>query len=215
MKWIGRLAAFAVCVTMGSCGTAHAGAPAPDERAGDFAHVCKGGSAKNQSCTVETQATDCPGSECIVLAVTRSTKGLLTLIAHDSVTDWANGGATNRALTVMLEVKAPDGTSQMLAATYQDLAVPTDPPTAPSGVIAIGMDEAALKTLSTAVSGLLFVQPESTLAQQLQTLFGTTGTPAIVAVTEGRSVELADHTGDGLATVLRFKIKLQFLEPAA
>jgi hypothetical protein len=65
------------------------------------------------------------------------------------------------------------------------------------------------------VSGLLFVQPQSTLAQQLQTLFGTTGTPAIVAVTEGRSVELADHTGDGLATVLRFKIKLQFLEPAA
>ena len=215
MNWIGRLAAFAMCVTMGSCGTAHAGAPAPDTRAGDFAHVCKGGSAKNQACTVETQATDCPGSECIVLAVTRSTKGLLTLIAHDSVTDWANGGNTNRALTAMLEVKAPDGTSQILAATYQDLAVPTNPPTAPTGVIAIDMDEAALKTLSTAVSGLLFVQPESTLAQQLQTLFGTTGIPAIVAVTEGRSVELADHTGDGLATVLRFKIKLQFLEPAA
>ena len=215
MKWISTLAAFAAFVAMGSCGTAHAGAPTPDRREGDFAHVCKGGFAKNQSCTVETQETDCPGSECIVLAVSRSTKGLLTLIAHDSVTDWANGGDTNRALTVMLEVKAPDGTSQLLAATYQDLAVPTNPPTAPGGVIAIDMDEAALKTVSTAVSGLLFVQPQSTLAQQLQTLFGTTGTPAIVAVTEGRSVELADHTGDGLATVLRFKIKLQFLEPAA
>jgi len=215
MKWISTLAAFVTCVVMGSCGTAHAGAPTPDRREGDFAHVCKGGPAKNQSCHVETQETDCPGSECVVLAVTRSTNGLLTLIAHDSVTDWANGGNTNRALTVLLEVKAPDGTSQMLAATYQDLAVPSNPPTAPGGVIAIDMDEAALKTVSTAVGGLLFVQPESTLAQQLQTLFGTTGTPAIVAVTEGREVELADHTGDGLATVLRFKIKLQFLEPAA
>jgi hypothetical protein len=32
-----------------------------------------------------------------------------------------------------------DATSQILAATYQDLAVPTNPPTAPGGVIAIGM----------------------------------------------------------------------------
>ena len=64
-------------------------------------------------------------------------KGTLTIIAHDSVTDWLNGGAANRALTVMLEVKAPDGSKQMLAATYQDLATPTNPPEAPSNVVAI------------------------------------------------------------------------------
>ena len=102
---------------------------------------------------------------------------------------------------------------QMLAATYQDLATPTDPPAAPGNVVAIPMDEAALQNLAAAVNGLLFVQPESTLAQQLQTLFGSTGTPAIVAATD-RHAQSADHTGDGLATVLRFKVKIQFLAPA-
>src|SRR5262249_50868411 len=134
--------------------------------------------------------------------------------ARDSVPGWGNGGGANRALTVMLEVKAPDGSPQMLAATYQDVATPTDPPTALGNVVAIPMDETAVQDLSTAVNGLLFVQPESILAQQLQTLFGSTGTPVIVAVTD-RGVQLADHTGDGLATVLRFKVKVQFLTPAA
>jgi hypothetical protein len=215
MKSSCTLAAFAVCLAAGSWGTARAGAPQPDTREGDFAHVCKSGPDKNRPCTVPTQEVDCPGSECVVLAVSKSIKGTLTLIAHDSVTDWANGGGTNRALTVLLEVKAPDGSSQMLAATYQDLATPTNPPTAPSNVVAIDMDETNLQALSGAVSGLLFVSPESTLSQQLQTLFGSTGTPALVAVTDGRSVQSADHTGDGLATVLRFKVKIQFLTPAA
>src|SRR5262249_49232573 len=159
---------------------------------------------KTHPCTVATQAADCPGSECVVVPVSKTIKGVLTLIAHDSVTDWANGGATNRALTVLLEVKAPDGSPQLLAATYQDLATPTNPPTAPGTVVAIDMDEANLQTLAGAVSGLLFVQPEATLAQQLQTLFGSTGTPVLVAVAD-RGVQSADHTGDGLATVLRFK----------
>jgi hypothetical protein len=148
----------------------------------------------------------------VLQPLSKATKGTLTIIAHDSVTDWLNGGATNRALTVLLEVKAADGSKQLLAATYQDLATPTDPPHAPGKVVAIGMDEAALKVLSSAVAGLLFVQPESTLAQQLQTLLNSTGTPVIAAVND-KAVLSADHTGDGLATVLRFKVKVQFLDP--
>ena len=214
MKSSLTLAACALCLAVGSWGTARAGAPQPDTREGDFAHVCKSGAAKNQPCTVPTQETDCPGSVCVVMAVSKSIKGTLTLIAHDSVTDWANGGDTNRALTVLLEVKAPDGSTQLLAATYQDLATPTNPPTAPSTVVAIDMDETNLQALSGAVSGLLFVTPETTLSQQLQTLFGSTGTPALV-VADTRGVQSADHTGDGLATVLRFKVKIQFLTPAA
>jgi hypothetical protein len=128
------------------------------------------------------------------------------------VADWLNGGAPNRALTVMLEVKAPDGSKQILAATYQDLAAPTDPPEAPVNVVSIPMDEAALQTLSGALNGLLFVQPESTLSEQLQTLFSSTGTPVLVALDDKRA-QSADHTGDGLATVLRFKVKIQFLDP--
>jgi hypothetical protein len=214
MKSSFTLAALAVSLGVGSWGTARAGAPTPDRREGDFAHVCKSGLNQNQPCTVPTQETDCPGSVCVVMAVSKSIKGTLTLIAHDSVTDWANGGDTNRALTVLLEVKAPDGSTQLLAATYQNLATPTDPPTAPLTVVAIDMDETNLQALSSAVDGLLFVTPESTLSQQLQTLFGSTGTPALVAA-DTRGVQSADHTADGLATVLRFKVKIQFLTPVA
>ncbi len=205
---------LALALAVASAGTARAGAPQPDTRQGEFAHVCAGGANKDQACTVATQDVDCPKSGCVVRAVSKTVKGLLTLIAHDSVTDWATGTATNRALTALLEVKAPDGSKQLLAATYQNIASPTDPPAAPSNVVAIGMDELALQNLAGAVNGLLFVQPEATLAQQLQTLFGSNGTPALVAVFD-RQVQSADHTADGLATVLRFKVKIQFLEPAA
>lgn len=192
---------------------ARAGAPQPDTRQGDFAHVCAAGPNRDLACTVATEDVDCPKSACVVRTVSKTIKGVLTLVAHDSVTDWATGAAPNRALTALLEVKAPDGSRQLLAATYQNVATPTEPPAAPSNVVAIGMDELALHTLAGAVGGLLFLQPEATLAQQLQALFGSSGTPALVAASD-RRVEAADHTGDGLATVLRFKVKIQFLDPA-
>jgi hypothetical protein len=78
--------------------------------------------------------------------------------------------------------------------------------------VSIPLDDPAVRNLSAAVSGLLFAAPESTLAERLQTLFGTAGTPAIVAVQDGNA-QSADHTGDDLATVLRFKVKIAFLDP--
>lgn len=212
MKESRILVACALSIAVATAGVAWAGAPLPDERQGDFEHACKGGPNKALACTVATQATDCPKSECVVTTLSKTIKGKLTIIAHDSVTDWLNGGSTNRALTFMLEVKAPDGSKQILAATYQDLTFPTNPPGAPNNVVAIPMDEQAVQTLAAQVSGLLFVQPESTITQRLQTLFTSTGTPAIVAVKD-KKVDSADHVADGLATVLRFKVKIQFLDP--
>jgi hypothetical protein len=205
-RWLALLAGMALAAT------AHAGAPQPDTRQGEFAHVCRSGANKNRACTIATEAQDCPRSTCVLRTLSNPVKATLTIIAHDAVTDWANGGATNQALTVLLEVRAPNGTQQMLAATYQNLAEPRTAPTAPTNVVAIDMDEFALRAAAGAVDGLLFVQPEATLAEQLQTLFGQTGTPVLVA-TE-RQVQSADHTGDGLATVVRFKMKLQFVDPA-
>lgn len=205
--------ALAVCLLAGGPRPALAGAPQPEQRAGDFAHICAGGPNRGLACTVDTEAIDCPRGSCVVQAVSKTIKGTLTLIAHDAVTDWATGTATHQALTVLLEVKAPNGTKQLLAATYQNITTPTLPPTAPTDVVAIDMDEAALQSLAAAVTGLAFAQPEAAFAEHLQTLFGTTGTPAIVAVLD-RKVDSADHTGDALATVLRFKVKLQFLAPA-
>jgi hypothetical protein len=212
MKRSPILVALAASIAVGNAGAAWAGAPQPETRQGDFEHVCKGGPNKDLACTVATQAVDCPESECVIQTLSKTIKGTLTIIAHDSVTDWLNGGATNRALTLMLEVKAPDGSKQMLAGTYQNLASPTDPPEAPSNVVSIPIDESAVTTLSSAVNGLVFAQPQSAIAQQLQTLFISTGTPAIVSVKD-KKVWFADHTGDGLATVLRFKVKIQFLDP--
>ncbi len=204
--------ALACAFTVGGAGAARAGAPQPDQRQGDFTHLCQGGPNKGQTCTVATQAVDCPRSACVVQTVGPSLRGTLTIVAHDEVTDWLNGGVTNRALSVLLEVKAPDGSRQLLAATYQDVATPTDPPAAPGNVVAIAMDEFALRNAASAVGGLRFAQPEAALRQQLQALFGTTATPVLVAVDE-RRFEFADHTADSLASVLRFKVRIQFVEP--
>lgn len=200
---------LAVCLALGSAGTALAGAPQPDQRQGSFVHVCRSGPNKNQVCTIPTEDADCPSSTCVVKTVSQIVNGTLTIIAHDTVTDWANGGATNQALTLLLEVKAPDGSLQLLSATYQNLPDPTLPPTAVSDVVAIDMDEFALRDIGN-VNGLLFARPEGTLAGELQTLFGSDGSPAIVAT--DKKVQAADHTTDGLATVLRFKVKIQFLQ---
>jgi hypothetical protein len=202
-----------VCgLAIGIAAPARAGAPQPDTRQGEFAHRCQGGPNKGLTCTVPTQAADCPKSACVVQTLSKAIRGTMTVVAHDAVTDWLNGGASNQALTVMLEVKAPDGSRQMLAATYQDLLAPTDPPQAPGNVLAISMDEAGLALLAADVSGLRFVQPEATLSARLQELFATTGTPVIIAA-NARRVEFADHSADGLASVVRFKVKIQFVEP--
>jgi hypothetical protein len=212
MKYACSIVTLACCLSMGGAGTARAGAPQPDTRQGEFVHVCQGGPNAEQLCTVPTQAQDCPRSTCVVRTLSRPISGKLTLIAHDGVTDWLHGGSTNQALTVLLEVRGPDGNRELLSATYQDLTAPANPPEAPSNVVAIAMDEFALQTLAGGVDGLRFVQPDPALAQRLQTLFGLQGTPVIVAASE-RRVESADHTQDGLATVLRFKVRVQFVEP--
>lgn len=205
------LAALALGLSLVATGIAHAGAPQPETRQGDFAHVCSRGPNRGDACTVANQDVDCAGAACVVQTVGPTARGTLTLIAHDSVTDWNNGGAPNRALTVLLEVKAPSG-PQLLSATYQNVPDPTLPPTAPSNVVSIDLDEENLANVADVVGDLLFVQPEAALAAELQELFETTGTPVLVDASEG-SVRSADHTADPLATVVRFKVKIRFLNP--
>lgn len=206
------IVSLAAVSALGFAAPALAGAPQPDQRQGDFVHVCKGGPNKADACTVATEDVDCPRSACIVRTLGTPIRGRLTIIAHDTVTDWLAGTASNRALTVMLEVRAPDHSKQILAATYQDLTTPTEPPQAPGEVVAIPMDELALRNLASGVGGSLFIRPESQLAAQLRTLYAVSaGTPVISAVFD-RSALSADHVDDGLATVLRFDVRIQFVE---
>ena len=212
MKHVSSSIAVALVIAIASA--ARAGAPTPDVREDDFKHVCKGGDNKGQACTVANAAADCPKSDCVVTTLSKKIKGKLTIIAHDDVRDWANPppGAGNQALTLMLEVKASDGTKQILAATYQDLTFPNNPPQALQDVINQDLSETTVQALGADVTGLMFAQPESVLAQRLQALFSSTGTPVIIAAKD-KTTELADHTSDGLATVLRFKVIIQFLDP--
>jgi hypothetical protein len=80
-------------------------------------------------------------------------------------------------------------------------------------VVAIAMDEEALLGLAKAPAGLLFARPEAALAAQLQTLFSNDGTPVLVDADERRP-QGADHSTDALATVLRFKVRIMFVDPA-
>ena len=96
------LSALGLVLALGCARGALAGGPLPDSREDDFAHVCKGGSADGQSCSMLTPETDCPRGRCIPVALTKALRGTLTLIAHDAVTDWATGGAGNQALTLLL-----------------------------------------------------------------------------------------------------------------
>jgi hypothetical protein len=205
-----RSTTFAFALAL--AGAAWAGAPQPDTRSADFTHTCKGGSNKGGACTVATEATDCPNSTCVPTTLSKTIKGTLTLIADGNVRDWLNGTSGNQALTVMLEVKAPDGTKQILSQTYQDLASPSSPPQALPNVVSIDLSEDNVKTLAGDVNGLVFAQPDTVIATQLQALFSVSGAPVIVEAKD-KTVKLADHTADNLATVLRFKVKLQFLDP--
>jgi hypothetical protein len=214
MKRVSLLTLFTVCLTITAGAlAAHAGGPLPDTREDDFAHVCKGGDNAGDLCSIPTEETDCPRSRCVVVTTTKPIRGTVTVVAHDAVTDWSNGRADAQALTLLLEVRSPDGTKQLLSATYQDLLAPRNPPSAPGSSIVLPMDELALRDVAPLLSGLLFLQPEAQLAEQLKTIFGTTGTPALILT--DKKPQLADHTGDPLATVLRFKVQIQFLAPAA
>jgi hypothetical protein len=204
---------LALSVAVGTPTRARAGGPQPDTREDDFAHVCRSGPNAGDACSIADADTDCPRSDCIVAALGKPIPATLTVLAHDAVTDWSTGASGFQALTLLLEVRGPDGTREMLAATYQDLLAPQNPPTAPGTVVVLPMDETALRDLAPAVGGLLFVQPESRLAAQLQRIFGSPGAPALVFT--DRRVQLADHTGDALATVVRFKVRIRFLVPAS
>jgi len=200
---LAALAAFA--------GTAQAGAPTPDVRGGAYRYVCKGGANKGSLCTVATEAADCPRSACVLAAVSKKIRGTLTIVVDDLVRDWKQGTGGPRALTLLLELKAPDGTKHLLAETYQDLVDPTQPPTLPTNVVSIPVDEAELKTLAASLNGLLLVQAEANMADRLRALFNTTGTPVLVDLKATRA-QFSDQTATPLASALRFKVEIQFVE---
>jgi hypothetical protein len=214
-------------------GPAQAGAPSPEDREFDLAHVCKGGPNADAACT---DASECPGSTCVINFASKSITAKLTILVDDDVSNF-NDDETGLedvpnvvAATVLLEVKK-DG-KRVLAQTYQNLdqGNPGDLATLIANLQAgpfLGdtetRDNRTTETNLNAAAGdasilqdFLFQAGDSELADALRALFGLTGTPIIAETPEKIEKVLQDnHLGDSLASVLRFKVKIRFVPPPA
>jgi hypothetical protein len=72
-------------------------------------------------------------------------------------------------------------------------------------------------SLSTLTSFFLFDEPDNLIAQGLRDIFGKTGKPIISEINEAFGFQRSLHTGktapniDPLGSVLRFKVKMRFV----
>jgi hypothetical protein len=206
-----RLLAIAITSALVSATGVHAGAPDPPNRAQALVNVCQGGQNRGQAC--DPTADDCPNGTCEIEFVSKNITGTLTVIYDDFVLDWAasaGGSAVGgpKALTLMLEVKV-DGTTHLLAETYQNTADVTLDPAIDADVMAFPIDESLL--VGESLAGLQNAHPEiTTMAPKLRELFGAPANSIPLLVGFSKKQVTDDHTGDGLGTVARTKVKLRF-----
>src|SRR5262245_15689495 len=148
-----------------------AAVPPPEVRHPGKPHICDSGPKRGCACNSDPNGdpnggcSDHPvdplpvlegGPQCVplVLPAPRGS-GTLTFIIDEDVTDYDRPDApqTNRAFTVLFEVKAPDG-RHLLADIYQNLGDPTGDP---GGMWSDGFEFGPVDEFSTA---LFFGDPE-------------------------------------------------------
>ena len=242
MKSVIRVASVvAVCCFVVPSMVSAAGTSPPDVRHPQLAHVCDSGPMRGCPCTPTSTDLDgiCSpidrigppffedGPQCVpfVLPEPRAT-GVLTIMVDDDVTDYERPDApSNRAFTLLVDVKAPDG-HHLLSDTYQNLQDPTDFPAGGWDHAAPGdppdfeeIDELGpiawfdpeLDLLGE-LKPFLFLAPEMRLAEALRALLGAPeGTlPVIISDVTMKKGELEDRLFDSLATVLQIKVKVGF-----
>jgi hypothetical protein len=171
------------------------------------------------TCSVSRPAENnaCLGAKCTLVFEKGATfSAVMTLIADNNVSA-LDGSQTIQnaiALTVIIDL----GKRGVLSQTYQnltgtDLSNLTSPPTDTFGV---PLDEQRLETetelrpdgKAAIVNDLLFRPQDPELADALRAIFDATGKPVVTKVS---SVDLTDRRTDGLATVLRLKVKGAFV----
>jgi len=171
------------------------------------------------TCSVSRPAENnaCLGAKCTMVFEKGATfSAVMTLIADNNVSA-LDGSQTIQnaiALTVIIDL----GKRGVLSQTYQnltgtDLSNLTSPPTDTFGV---ALDEQRLETetelrpdgKAAIVNDLLFRPQDEELSDALRAIFNATGTPVVTKVS---SVSLTDRRTDGLATVLRLKVKGAFV----
>ena len=206
-----RLLTIAITLALLSATGVRAGAPTPPNRAKALLNVCKAGQNRGQAC--DPAADDCPGSTCEIEFVSKNIAAVLTVIYDDFVLDWAaSAGGTvvggPKALTLMLEVKV-DGTTRLLAETYQNTLDVTLDPGIDTNVMAFPIDESLL--VGQPLAGLQNAHPETTtMAARLRDLFGAPADSIPILIGFSKKQVTDDHTGDALGTVARTKVKFRF-----
>lgn len=212
---------------------AYAAAPLPQRREEKLPHVCKGGPNKGQACVEDTM---CPTSTCklkFLRGPDTTFEAKVTLIVDDDVSkfDGAQKIANVVAATVLLEIRER-GETHFLAQTYQNLegqdfqalidALRQGPFLADTGspltnsrmtestLMASLADNAARPLLGS----FLFQEGDNEMANAVRALFGVTGRPVVADVPRDISfVQRSDHEADGLASLVRLRVKIRFIAP--
>jgi hypothetical protein len=195
-------------------------------------HVCDKGQNAGLACTPDfSTVTDpltcsvsrpaennaCLGAKCtMVFAKGATFSAVMTMIADNNVSA-LDGSQTIQnaiALTVIIDL----GKRGVLSQTYQNLTGTelSDLASAPRDTFGVALDEQRLEAetelrpdgKAAIVNDLLFRPQDSELADALRAIFNATGVPVVTKVS---SVDLSDHQTDGLATVLRLKVKGAFV----
>lgn len=195
-------------------------------------HVCDKGQNAGLACTPDFSAvTDtltcsvsrpaennfCLGAKCTMVFEKGATfSAVMTIIADNNVSA-LDGSQTIQnaiALTVIIDL----GKRGVLSQTYQNLTGTelSDLASAPRDTFGVALDEQRLEAetelrpdgKAAIVNDLLFRPQDPELADALRAIFNATGVPVVTKVS---SVDLTDHQNDGLATVLRLKVKGAFV----
>lgn len=195
-------------------------------------HVCDKGQNAGLACTPDFSAvTDtltcsvsrpaennfCLGAKCTMVFEKGATfSAVMTIIADNNVSA-LDGSQTIQnaiALTVIIDL----GKRGVLSQTYQNLTGTelSDLASAPRDTFGVALDEQRLEAetelrpdgKAAIVNDLLFRPQDPELADALRAIFNATGVPVVAKVS---SVDLTDHQTDGLATVLRLKVKGAFV----
>ena len=206
---------------------AWAGGPPPFVRKGTFQRTCKGGTNRGTACTDDSQ---CPGSTCELVLERKTLNATLTLIVDDNVSKFNHGEDVSNvvAATLLVEVRVA-GVTHLLAQTYENLTG-SDFATLVANLQGgefVGdtqdpVTEATLNGVASTDTGdegvlarFTLQSADGQLANQLRTVAGATGVPVVIGVPRRfEQVQHTDRGADGLASVVRIKVKVGFGFPA-
>ena len=206
------------------------GSPISGSREAQLPHVCNG-PGKPQPCTDDSQ---CPSGLCEINFLRGPDAAFMaevTLIIDDNVSKFDGSESKElseiKAVTVLLEIK-DKGETHLLAQTYQNLegqdfnALVAALKAGPFLADMESRDRRAAERRlfepqpddpdHSILDDFLFEEGDSELADAVRAFAGVTGRPIIADVPEDAAlVQRSDHVADGLASLVRLKVKIRFV----